>query len=90
MVQKTLNRGKVIFKEGDSADGVYLIVSGSFEISTKKNYTKSVEEEAEKLRIDPIASFKLKQQTHIQHDKGFNTMKIAVVGKGEIMGLEEC
>jgi CRP-like cAMP-binding protein len=60
VVQKTINRGKIIFKEGDAADGIYLIVSGSFEITSKKNYTKPVEEEAERLRIDPIASFKLK------------------------------
>jgi hypothetical protein len=61
VVQKTINRGKVMFKEGDAPDGVYFIVNGSFEITSKKNFIKPVEEEAERLRIDPIASFKLKQ-----------------------------
>ena len=42
------------------------------------------------MRLDPIARMKLKQQTAIQHDKGMNSMKVAIVGKGEIMGLEEC
>jgi CRP-like cAMP-binding protein len=49
-----------MFKEGDAADGVYFIVNGSFEITTKKNYIKTVEEMADEMRLDPIARMKLK------------------------------
>jgi len=58
--QQIVNRGKVLFKEGDAADGIYFIINGSFEISAKKNFIKPVEEDAERLRIDPIARMKLK------------------------------
>ena len=49
-----------------------------------------MEKEAEDHHIDPIARLKLNEQTKVTFDRSLQTMKVAVLGKGEIIGLEEC
>ena len=40
--QQTINRGKLMYKEGDAASGVYFIVSGGFEVSTRRNHVHEI------------------------------------------------
>ena len=88
--QKTINRGALMFKEGDDADGVYFIANGSFEVSHKQNHIKEMEKDIEDKRIDPIAKVQLKKKTLVQHDKKLDSVKVAILGSGECFGLEEC
>jgi CRP-like cAMP-binding protein len=61
--QKTINRGAVLYSEGDDADGVYFIANGAFEITHRKHHIRDIEKATEKMRIDPIARQQLKKKT---------------------------
>ena len=40
--------------------------------------------------IDPMAKFQLKRQAQVIKDKSLATIKYAILGKGEVFGLQEC
>ena len=77
--QKTINRGAVLYKEGDDADGVYFIANGSFEVSHKQGHIKKLEKESERMRMDPIARVQLKKKTAVQHDKALDSVRVAIL-----------
>ncbi len=42
------------------------------------------------MKVDPLAKFQLKKQSKVQNDQSRNCVKLAILGVGEIFGLEEC
>ena len=42
------------------------------------------------MNVDPMAKFQLKKQAKVIKDSSRTTVKLAILGSGEIFGLEEC
>jgi CRP-like cAMP-binding protein len=83
----TLRRGTVLFKVGDIQDGVYLIKEGWFEVTKPAKITS--EDWLDQMNIDPIAKIQLKKKSHVQADSFMKTIKMSVLGKGQVFGIEE-
>lgn len=83
-------RGTRVYKHGEKPDGVYLIQEGSFELTRPGQISAEAEKAVEKMNVDPMAKFQLRKQTKVIKDTSRATVKLAILGNGEIFGLEEC
>jgi len=55
------NRGRIMYKMGQKAEGIYLIKEGSFEISKPANIGHLNKTNLQNANIDPIAKIQLKK-----------------------------
>jgi len=55
-------RGKVVFKNGEKPDGVYLIQEGAFELTRPGELRSHAEKLVNSLNVDPMAKFQLRKQ----------------------------
>ena len=85
-----VQRGKIFYRVGDRPDGVYLIKEGAFELTAPAPISQHEEDNVNRYNIDPMAKFSLKKQTKIIQDKSRATIKYAILGKGDLFGLQEC
>lgn len=53
------SRGKVLFKQGEASNGIYLIQEGCFEVSIPGNIDSRAEKQAKNYIIDDGTKFKL-------------------------------
>lgn len=79
-----------MYHVGDKPDGVYLIKEGAFEVTRPTNINQMNSERLAKMNIDPIAKIQLKKQCHVQADSSMKTIKVSILGKGQVFGIEEC
>ena len=42
------------------------------------------------MKVDPMAKFQLRKQAKVIKDNSLQTVKLAILGTGELFGLEEC
>lgn len=89
--KKTFNKGQIIFKEGDDAKTVYLIMSGEVEITKVRRFKTNPESHAiETIVKDPLKA--KKQQTEL-FSKNNKTQKhlltLFILGKGQLIGDED-
>ena len=42
------------------------------------------------MKVDPMAKFKLRKQTKVIKDRSKRMVRLAILGSGELFGLEEC
>ena len=85
-----VQRGRVMYKVGEKPDGVYLVQDGAFELSAPAPLTQHANDNVNRYNIDPMAKFQLKRQTQVLKDKSLATIKYAILGRGEVFGLQEC
>lgn len=71
--EKTLRRRDVLYKEGDTADGMYFLREGELELSFK--YKR---EDQDMFRSQFFNTNNITQD-----------LKIAIIGKNEIIGLDD-
>ena len=49
-----------------------------------------VEKLVEQMNVDPMAKFHLRKQAKVLKDSSRAQIKLAILGTGEVFGLEEC
>jgi len=86
----TFNRGKTVFRAGDKADGVYLVQEGGFELNKPGHLRQHQDKIVDVLKVDPMAKFKLRKQAKVIQDSSRTQVRLAILGSGELFGLEEC
>ena len=84
------NRGQTIFSIGDKPEGIYLIQEGSFELSKPGNMHDCHEKIVDAMKVDPMAKFQMRKHARVIKDNSRKTVKLAILGSGELFGLEEC
>ena len=67
-----------------------MIQEGSFELSKPGNMHDCHEKIVNAMKVDPMAKFQMRKQARVIKDNSRKTVRLAILGSGELFGLEEC
>ncbi|KAL4432519.1 hypothetical protein ABPG74_013373 [Tetrahymena malaccensis] len=81
-----LKRGNLLYNEGDNADSIYLIVEGEFSAFKQYTYAPTFLVKAE---LNDIEKIRTQTKNEIENKKQQKSLKILMVGKGEMIGESE-
>eukprot|EP00347_Sterkiella_histriomuscorum_P000677 403374923 len=90
--EQKCNRSQLIYKCGMKNDGVYFIKSGEFELIREINIEQQLETFIQKARQTDMTMgqrLQLKKQTKMKRDQSINKIRVAILGMGEVFGIEE-
>ncbi|EAS03373.2 cyclic nucleotide-binding domain protein (macronuclear) [Tetrahymena thermophila SB210] len=81
-----LKRGNLLYNEGDNADSIFLIVEGEFSAFKQYTYAPSFLAKAE---LNDVEKIRTQTKNEIDNKKQQKSLKILMVGKGEMIGESE-
>ncbi|KAL4460699.1 hypothetical protein ABPG72_006014 [Tetrahymena utriculariae] len=81
-----LKRGNLLYNEGDNADSIFLIVEGEFSAFKQYTYAPSFLVKAE---LNDVEKIRTQTKNEKENKKQQKSLKILMVGKGEMIGESE-
>lgn len=82
-----MDYGRIVYKKGDPSTGIYIILNGSFELSVTAHLIKTAEEIAANKLIEQTVKFKIIKKAAVQQDSSLKIVNIALLERGEVLGL---